>query len=160
MENRHAVSEIWGATPMIPYSRSYSIVTQSFCVSVCASTGNYGEELAKVIRDVLLVSEVAGLAMHLEKRNLMDRIRSRQDALTRVVGDNALDHPDLDVSATMRSSSSVRDSLASEDKRRNPYNGSLSQSQKNEIMSLLESWDEPETAKTVDVSQSRVPSLS
>lgn len=122
--------------------------------------GNYGEELANVIQQVLLVAEVASLAMDLERGKDDDEIRKRASILNYNVRSSDGELPSYDIDSDTATASGAHDSMAQVGDRRDRYTGSFSQSQKNEFMDLLESWEEPETEKQRTVSYNKCTRIS
>lgn len=106
-----------------------------------AETVHFGDDVAKVVRKILLIGEVAALARDLELGMSMDLIHMRAAILAFNVGPH-----DYEEGSKGETSSGLSYG------RRDRYTGSLTDSQKNELMGLLESWEEPEKEKKAKVS--------
>lgn len=92
---------------------------------------------------------MSALANALSRGKSLDEIRSHAAVL-----DMHADNPNVHLSDNaIRSERNERSTpFDTREGGRNKYMGSFSQSQKNEIMSLLDSWEEPETRKKSGVS--------
>jgi hypothetical protein len=143
LEKGHAVSAVANRL----YIRR-QLVDLTF-VPLCRPTGNYGDDLAKVIRQVLLVGRVAALSNSISRGKSLDEIHERAAVLAMNTDNPNVDVSDYEIRSERNESSAPFDTR---EERRDRYTGSLSQSQKNEIMSLLDSWEEPETGKKSGVS--------
>lgn len=116
--------------------------------------------MANVVRKILLVGEVASLAKDLELGMSMEHIQVCAAVLAFNKEANGNKGPTDCEEASGKSTSGLSFSgIMDKAARRDRYTGSITQSQRNELMSLLESWEEPETekkAKTDDVSISAI----
>jgi len=79
----------------------------------------------------------------------LERINMRAAVLAFNV--KARDVPDYDEVSGTDASSGMSYSSIIDNARRDRYTGSLTQSQRTELMNLLESWEEPETEKKAKV---------
>ena len=143
---------------------SYRILTQVFLSII---TVHYGDELASVIKNMLLVSKVAGLSKDLEKKkargltflNQIDSFPSFR-----------VDSYDIDGSLASDSggdpSSPLGDAkgMVIDEERKCKFTETLSQSQKVRLTEMLGEWEEPETVHDAEVSSgmfklSNIPKL-
>lgn len=100
-----------------------------------------------------MVGEVAALAKDLERGKSLEHIQVRAAVLAFNIGDRddarrpggSNDDSEAGVSSGMTYSEII------DNARRDRYTGSLTDSQRNQIMGLLESWEEPETEKKAKV---------
>ena len=110
---------------------------------------NYGEQLAKVVNKMLLISETAKLGHTFERGVTKSEIgsRDRETLMTLIHGSTQSG----DISATGFESSGTSNSKQKViDEERIDL---LNLSQKNKVMRMLEDWEEPETASQKPVSR-------
>jgi hypothetical protein len=115
--------------------------------------------VANVVRKILLVGEVASLAKDLDLGMSIEHIQMRAAVLAFNEEANGYKRAADSEEVSGDSTSGLSFSSIMDKARRDRYTGSITQSQRNELMSLLESWEEPETekkAKIDDVSISAI----
>jgi hypothetical protein len=125
-------------------------------------SAHFGESLAKVMKKMLLISQVAGLAKEIEKDSAgMDMtipVSSEAFGWNRENLRGAVFVEDDTDDATIRSKRSLNTSEKLIDtSRRDPLTGSLHSSEKLKLMQLLEQWEEPD--RRFDHNRVRSPCL-
>ena len=100
------------------------------------STAHFGDDIAKLVQKILLVGEVAALARDLEVGASLYRIQMRAAALKFNVEEldlkNSEDEASGNTAGDAMSFSTIIDKA-----RRDRYTGSITESQRNEMMGLL-----------------------
>lgn len=118
----------------------------------CLLAAHYGDAVANVVRKILLIGEVARLAMDLDLRMSTENIQMRAAVLA--FNTESIEYKsargEIDEDSSTGQSTPCPNGI-----RRDRYTGSITQSQKNELMGLLESWEEPEAEK-----KSRIDNVS
>jgi hypothetical protein len=125
-------------------------------------TAHFGESLAKVMKKMLLISQVAGLAKEIEKDAVaMDMTTSavsetfgwkRENLRGIVFVEDETDDATTPLKPSLNTAENVIDIS-----RRDPLTGSLHSSEKLKLMQLLEDWEEPD--RRFDHNRVRPPCL-
>jgi hypothetical protein len=121
---------------------------------------HYGDDVANVVKNMILISEVANLGKAVEKigdrvfrRKTMDPNASRE-VLNDFFGSN---HSMCDFSKELSvvddasQSSEIGSDRVINEERRNKFTGTLDNSQKIRLEELLGKWEEPETVTELEV---------
>jgi hypothetical protein len=125
-------------------------------------SAHFGESLAKVMKKMLLISQVAGLAKEIEKDSAS--IDMTIPAVSEAFGWNdenlrgiVFVEDDTDAATTPSRPSLKRAESVFDFSRRDPLTGGLHASEKLKLMQLLEEWEEPNIA--FDQNRVRSPCL-
>lgn len=121
---------------------------------------HYGDELATVVKNMILISEVANLGKDIAKYG--DRVfkkrkldpRESHEVLSGFFGssDNVANTDEkLPVVDENESSSEIDDDKVIDEDRKNKLTGTLSHSQKLRMEDLLGKWEEPDTVVELEV---------
>jgi hypothetical protein len=126
------------------------------------SSAHFGESLAKVMKKMLLISHVAGLAKEIEKDSaamdmaipaVSEAFGWRREHLRGIVFvEDDTDEATTPSKPTLNTAENVIDTS-----RRDPLTGSLHSSEKLKLMQLLEEWEEPD--RRFDRNRVRPPCL-
>lgn len=135
------------------YGIARVVLTKRFSLHILV---HFGDDVAKLVRKIILVGEVAALGRDLELGMGIECIQVRAAVLAFNVGPHDVKGCPEDDEETTNVSSGLSYSKIINDARRDRYTGSLTDSQRNEIMGLLESWEEPEADKKAMVSMTDV----
>lgn len=120
----------------------------------------YADQLAKVMKDILMISEVAALAKDFEHEmkirahrkgvtgnQYVAHLKAQQDKLFGIFDDLEDEDKNEGQSYADRSSNKANVDYIVDSEDRNPWSGSLSNAQQMRIIQLLGAWEEPKIAE-------------
>jgi hypothetical protein len=133
------------------------------CLLACFIAVNYSEDLAKVMKKIILLSKIAHLAKGIEKEYCLEeenqqkthRSRAKEAGMThdRVTSLVQNSYDDEESVASYENVSSDQTTYVIDPDEKDNFTGAITETQRIKINRLLGDWEEPEKTMGIEVSE-------